>query len=110
MAIYKQILIGKLFTALLARIGAGVSDIFALQTRTVYITWQTTFDVNPAAVNITLEVSLDAVNWTVVDTTTAVGGEVRVISPPFSAAFIRANVVTNTGDRAVTLTLLAKAA
>lgn len=91
-----------------ARLGTGVSPTFVLPVRTTILTWQTSFDVNPSVVNITLQVSIDGISWTTIDTTTAVGGETRVISAATSATFIRANVVTNTGNRHVTVLLVAK--
>ena len=90
--------------------GTGAGDTFALPVRSVVLAWQTAFDVNPAAVSITLEVSIDGVAWTVLDTSTVVGGEVRTIQDVTAALFIRANVGTNTGDKTVTVTLVAKVA
>lgn len=101
---------GKLVTLINAVTGTGAGSVFALPARACALTWQTSFDVNPAAVSITIRVSLDGLVWTVLDTSTAVGGEVRVITGATSALFIDANVVTNTGNRAVTVTLAAKVA
>jgi len=104
------ILLGKLLTIINARVGTGASDTFALPSRTCILTWQTTFDVAPAVIDIDIDVSLDGTAWTTIDTSTAVGGEVRVIAAATGALFIRAIVNTNTGNRAVTLTLVAKVA
>lgn len=101
---------GKLATLINAVTGTGAGGLFALPSRACVLTWQTAFDVNPAAINITIRVSLDGVVWTVLDTSTVVGGEVRVITTLTSALFVDANVVTNTGNRAVTVTLVAKVA
>ena len=109
MSINKQILIAVPTTLLSLVTATGASEVFALPTRSVYLAWQTVFDVNPDAVNITLRVSIDGTNWTVLDTTTAVGGEVRTIGPT-AAMFVDANVVTNTGSHKITLTLVAKTA
>lgn len=95
---------------LTARTGTGASAVFALPARACVLAWQTSFDVNPSVVNITIRVSLDTAVWTVLDTSTAVGGEVRTITVPTAALFIDANVVTNTGNRAVTVLLVAKVA
>jgi hypothetical protein len=95
---------------LTARTGTGASNTFALPARTSTLTWQTSFDIAPAAVNITIRVSIDGINWTVIDTSTVVGGEVRTIAATTSALFIDANVVTNTGNRQVTVTVVAKVA
>lgn len=66
--------------------------------------WQTVITGAPTAVSITLQGSLDGVNWTVVDTSTATGGESRPISgKPF--AFLRANLGTLTGGTAPTVTV-----
>jgi hypothetical protein len=110
MSFNKLILLAVPVTLINARTGTGASNVFALPARTATLTWQTSFDVNPAAVNITIRVSIDGVNWTVIDTSTAVAGEVRTIAAPTSALFVTANVVTNTGDREVTVTLVAKVA
>lgn len=88
--------------------GAGAA--FALPAKSVVLSWQASYDVAPAAVSITLEVSIDGVLWTVLDTTTAVGGEVRTIANPTSAIFVRVNVGTNTGSRAATVIIVAKPA
>lgn len=104
----KLLQIGVLETILNAITGTGASDTFALPSRLVALAWQTSFDVAPAAVSITIQVSLDGLSWTTIDTSTAVGGETRTIASSTAARFVRANVGTNTGNRAVTLTLIAK--
>ena len=88
--------------------GTGAGLTFGLPVRACVLAWQTSFGVAPAAVSITIEVSLDNVAWTVIDTSTAVGGEVRTIDTPTAAIFVRANVGTNTGSPAVTVTIIAK--
>jgi hypothetical protein len=100
--------LGMNLAVLTARTGTGASATFALPSSGVRLTWQTTFDIAPAVINITIDISLDGTNWTVLDTTTNVNGETRVIAALSSANFVRANVVTNTGNRAVTLTLLGR--
>jgi hypothetical protein len=90
--------------------GTGAGDTFALPIRSVVLAWQTAFDTAPSAISITLEVSIDALVWTVLDTSTDVSGEVRTIQDPTAALFIRANVGTNTGNKFVTVTLVAKVA
>ena len=106
----KLLLIGVLEVILDARIGTGVTDTFALPTRSTQLAWQTSFDINPAAVDIDIDVSLDGNVWTTLDTSTAVGGEVRTITNATAALFIRGFVNTNTGDREVTISLIAKVA
>lgn len=101
---------GKIVTIINAVAGVAAGLTFALPNRSCVLAWQTSFDVAPAAANITLRVSNDGVVWTVLDTSTAVGGEVRTISTPTAALFVSANVVTNTGNKTVTVTLMAKVA
>lgn len=101
--------IGQKLTLIDAVTGTGASATFALPTRVVELAWQTSFDVNPAAIDIDIDVSLDGISWTTIDTSTVVGGETRVIASSTAAIFIRAIVNTNTGDREVTVVLIAKA-
>lgn len=110
MSINHLILLAVKVLFLTARTGTGASNTFALPARTCTLTWQTSFDIAPAAVNITIRVSIDGINWTVIDTSTATAGEVRTIAAPTSALFVDANVVTNTGNRQVTLAVVAKVA
>lgn len=110
MSINKQILIAKPVTLLNAITVTGAGPTFALPTRACVVSWQTSFDVNPSAVNITLRVSNDGLVWTVLDTTTAVGGELRSVSTPFAAMAMDVNVVTNTGTRAATVVAVLKPA
>ena len=109
MSINPQILIANPVTLLSAVTATGASATFALPTRSVYIGWQTSYDVNPDAVNITLRVSLDGIKWTVLDTTTVVAGEFRTVGPT-AARFVDVNVVTNTGGHQITVQLIAKTA
>jgi len=88
--------------------GTPTSDVFALPTRAALLSWQTSFNTAPAAVSISLQVSIDGVNFVEVDSSTAVAGEVKVVSP-VSALFIKVVVATNTGDKEITVVLLAKA-
>jgi hypothetical protein len=84
-----------------ARTGTGDSEVYALPVGAKSLSWQTSFDVAPAAVSITVRTSLDNSLWTILDTTTAVGGELRT-KELFGERFVKINVGTNTGDRAVT--------
>ena len=106
----KLINIAVPLTLINARVGTGASETFALPARTVSLAWQTSFDVNPAAIDIDIDVSMDGTVWSTLDTSTVVGGELRIIASASAAAFIRAIVNTNTGNRQVTLTLVAKVA
>lgn len=105
-----QILNAVRIALLTAITGTGASSTFALPNKLGSIVWQTSFNINPSVVSITLEVSLDQVAWTIIDTSTAVAGEVRTITNSTAAPFIRANVGTNTGNRQVTVTLEVKPA
>lgn len=87
--------------------GAGFT--LALPARATVIGWQTSFDVAPDAVNITLRISMDGILWTVLDTSTAVAGEFRNVDGFNAAVFIDCNVVTNTGTRAATVQVICKA-
>lgn len=110
MAIVKTLMLGVKATILSARTGTGASNTFGLPTRAAILAWQTSFDIAPAAVNITVRVSLDGIVWTVIDTSTDVNGEIRTIATPTAAIFVDVNVVTNTGDREVTVVMIAKVA
>ena len=103
-----SILIAVPVIVLNARTGTGASATFGLPTRLTLLSYQTSFNVAPAVIDIDIDISIDGINWTTIDTTTAVGGEVRTITNPTAALFVRANVITNTGNRQVTLTLVAK--
>lgn len=110
MAANVLLLLGVVQTIINVVTGTGASSTFALPARTSTLTWQTSFDSAPSGVSITLQVSIDGTNWTTIDTSTATAGEVRTISAPTAAPFVRANVGTNTGDKAVTVTIVAKVA
>lgn len=104
------ILLGVPCTLMNAQTVTGAGAKFALPARTATLTWQTSFDINPSVVNITIRVSIDGVSWTVIDTSTVVGGETRTIAVPTSALFVDANLVTNTGSHQATVVLVAKVA
>lgn len=87
----------------------GAGSAFALPARACVLAWQLSYDVNPSAIDIDLEISMDGLSWTVLDTSTAVGGEFRDIDQLTAAVFIRVIVNTNTGARAATVLLIAKA-
>ena len=80
---------------------ADISDSFALPARCTTITWQTFFDVDPSAVNITLEFSLDGDNWDVIDTTTEVAGEIRTVE--INATHVRAQINSITDGSGVSV-------
>lgn len=104
-------LIGQPLTIINADATVGNGTAFALPSRTVVIGWQTSYSVAPAAVNIRLEVAMDATGpWTEIDVTTVVGGEFRNVAAPTAARFIRARVVTNTGAVLITVQVICKVA
>lgn len=79
---------------------------FALPTTFAkYLSWTTFFASAPTAVSVTLEISNDKVVWNTLDTTTALGGETRTISPT-AAAFIRARKASQPDGGALTVTLV----
>jgi hypothetical protein len=55
---------------------------------------------------------MDNSNWTTIDTSTAVGGEVRTVSAPTSAPFIRTRIsaLTIGSGTTLTTTVIAKVA
>lgn len=87
----------------------GAGSTFALPARACVLAWQLSYDVNPSVIDIDLEISMDGVSWTVLDTSTQVTGEFRDIDHLTAAVFVRAIVNTNTGSRAATVQLIAKA-
>jgi hypothetical protein len=110
MSITPQLRIGVPETILSATAGTGDTTVYALPARSCVLAWQTSFDTAPSGVSITIQVSIDGTNFTTLDTSTATAGEVRTISTVTSALFIKANVGTNTGNKKVTITLIAKVA
>ena len=56
--------------------------------------WQTKFDVNPDAIAVALQISLDGENWTDLDTSTAVAGETKYKDG--YAKFVRGYITTVT--------------
>lgn len=108
MSVVTQILRSVVCTLINAVTGTGAGSKFALPSELCSLAWQTSFDAAPSGVSITLEVSIDGLVWTIIDTSTATAGEVRTITNSTAAAFIRANVGTNSGSKAVTVVIIAK--
>jgi hypothetical protein len=86
----------------------GAKDVFALPARACLLAWQTSFNIAPGTFNATLQVSIDGVSFTTLDTSTAVGGETRTIDTPTAAVFGRINVVTNDTNKELTVVVIAK--
>ena len=104
-------LIGLPLTIVNADAVVEAKTAFALPSRTATVGWQTSWPVNPGAVNIRLEVAMDETGpWTEIDVTTVVGGEFRTVAVPTAARFIRARVVTNTGAVLITVQIICKVA
>ena len=104
-------LIGLPLTIVNADTVAEAKTAFALPARTVVIGWQTSWPVNPGAVDIALQVAMDEAGpWTEIDATTQVAGEFRTIEIPTAARFIRADVDTNTGGAEITVQIICKVA
>ena len=88
-------------TILNAAAATGAGDAWANVQRRVgglfrAFAWQVVTAGAPTGLSVTLQGSLDGVNWTTIDTSTATGGETRDVSA-FPATFLRANVGTLTG-------------
>ncbi len=72
---------------------------FAVPDNNAGFSWQTVLGTNPDAISMQLQISLDGSNWTALDTSTAVGGEVRYIAG--SAKFVRGyigSITLGSGD------------
>lgn len=69
------------------------------------VVWRTAFATAPGAVNIVLQIAQNDVDaeYVTIDTSTAVGGESRVVAATYSFNFIRARVVSRTGGSGVTV-------
>ena len=61
---------------------------FTLPAYPVEVTWQSIYGTTPAIADIVVQVSLNGEDWTTVDESTAVAGEIRTFKT--SASFIRA--------------------
>ena len=84
---------------------------FALPARTVVISWQTDFDVNPATISLAIQVAIELDGpYTNLDTSTTVTPALRTITTPVAARFIRAVIVDNDDEAEVTIELLCKVA
>jgi hypothetical protein len=90
-------------------VGTPTGTTFALPANTTSVGWQTSYDVAPAAIDIDLQIAMDSTGpWTVLDTSTDVNGEFRIVSSFMPARFVRALVNTNTGNRVITVQLILK--
>ncbi len=107
---YTQILKDVLATILNASTAVAATDIFALPVGSIAITWQVSSVGTPAALVVSLQISLDGTNWVeVASMSEAVminDTYAATVSAPYAAKFIRANVTSNTSPRAITIQLL----
>ena len=60
------------------------------------LTWQTFYSATPTAITINIQGSLDEVNWSTLDSTTATGGEVKTFEHQLN--FLRAQIAAKTGS------------
>lgn len=94
----------NLFDAAAASIANSIS--YGLPVRATIVTWQTSFGSAPASCTILLQGSNDNVTWNTIDTSTAVGGEIRTITT--AVTFVRARINAISGGAEVTVSLIAK--
>lgn len=84
----------------------GNSLDYALLPRASLVTWQSSFAGAPASVTLQILTSNDGTNYSVTDSSTAVGGEIRTFQT--SARFIRARINAISGGSGVTVQVVAK--
>ncbi len=81
---------------------AGIeSSHFALPGRTTTLTWQTFFGTAPASCTFKLWGSLDNSHYSVIDTGTAVAGEVRTVNTNVSSIYVELDAVSGGADVSV---------
>lgn len=81
-------------------------DIFALPANATQVEWQTIYTGSPAAISVSVQTSIDGVNFnTVVTTTNLAGAESNFLT---SAQFVRGKINSATGGEFATLILLPK--
>lgn len=76
---------------------------YALPSITLSCTWQTIYTVAPASITVQLKTSNDNSSFSIVDTSTTVGGEIRTINT--SARFIQARINASSGGSGATVTI-----
>jgi hypothetical protein len=82
--------------------GATVtSGIVAVPTRATTATWQTVFAVAPSAINVTIEASLDGVNFNTISTSTVTTGEVNTVN--FNATHVRSKINSVSGGSGISV-------
>lgn len=91
----------KLLLDAIAAVAASESDHYALPARTTTLTWQTFFGTSPASCTFKLFGSLDGTNFSVIDTGTAVAGEVRTINTNVAFIYVELDAVSGGADVSV---------
>lgn len=97
----------RFFTFEDAAIAPGAGLEVGVPARAGALTWQTYFTVNPGAIVVDLQYSIDGIHWDTIDASTVVGGEVRTFAGLGGApGFLRGNVVSNTGGSGFNMVLV----
>ncbi len=82
-----------------AMLAATAGTAFAVPSNCSGFTWQTKFDTDPDAIALQLQISLDNSNWSDLDTSTAVAGEVKFVAGYTKFVRGRINTITiGSGD------------
>lgn len=98
--------IARSFDTAAVTVGAGTS--FNLPLSSNQLSWGYTFSVNPASITVQLQVSFDNSTFVTIDSSTAVGGDLRTVYT--AAPYVRLNISASSGGTAITGTLVAKTA
>jgi len=83
------------------------SDVYALPDQSNTLTWQTFFGVNPASCTFKLWGGLDGETFAVIDTSTAVAGEVRTLNTNVKFAYVELDAQSGSPED-VSVLLVAK--
>lgn len=90
-------------------VGVLNGSTFALPVKPGMLTWQTVFGSAPGSITVNLQMSNDGVNWTTMDTSTNVNGELRLL-PSVAAIFVRAAIAAVVGGTTATVILVYRGA
>lgn len=90
-----------------ATVSAGLeSTHYALPGNTTTLTWQTFYGTPPASCTFKLWGSLDNTNYSVIDTSTVVGGEIRTVNTNVSSVYVELDAIS--GGALVSVLLVPK--
>ena len=64
--------------------------------------WQTVHATTPSAISVSLRVSIDGTNWTIIDTSTSTAGETRTILNK-QGLFVEGYITSHTGGSTTTV-------